>query len=143
MALGIDVSVAAVAAATRRGAKALHASVFDDVPGSGQWATALLLDGNIGIGGDPALLLARVHALLAPGGSALVELDAPGVKAGRFHAHVEHAGRVGPRFAWARVGPAQIPKLAAATEFDVNDLWDEAGRWFAHLGRAGSGPGHR
>ena len=35
-------------------------------------ATALLLDGNIGIGGDPGALLRRVADLLTPGGAVLV-----------------------------------------------------------------------
>jgi SAM-dependent methyltransferase len=137
VALGIDVSAAAVAAATRRGAPAVRVSVFDDVLSAGGWATAVLLDGNIGIGGDPAALLARVHQLLAPGGAALVELDPPDLPAGRFHAHVEYAGRVGPRFPWARVGPAQIDELAANSRFEMAELRNEAGRWFARLDRVG------
>jgi SAM-dependent methyltransferase len=137
VALGIDVSAAAVSAAARRGAPAVRVSVFDDVPSAGSWATALLLDGNIGIGGDPAALLARVHQLLAPGGAALVELDPPDLPAGRFHAYVEHAGRVGPRFPWARVGPAQINELAASSRFSVAELRSETGRWFARLDRLG------
>jgi SAM-dependent methyltransferase len=141
-ALGIDVSAAAVHLARRRGAPAARVSVFADVPGAGDWATALLLDGNIGIGGDPVLLLTRVHALLTPGGTALVELDPPGVKAGRFDAHVEHAGGVGSNFAWARVGPDQIGALAARSRFGIAALWDEAGRWFVQLDRVGRGPGH-
>ncbi len=56
--LGVDVSAVAVAIAHCRGARAIRASVFDELPGSGRWRTALLLDGNIGIGGDPAALLA-------------------------------------------------------------------------------------
>jgi len=135
VALGIDVSVAAVSAATRRGAPAVRVSVFDEVPSAGGWSTALLLDGNIGIGGDPAVLLARVHQLLASGGAALVELDPPNLPSGRFHACVEHAGRVGPRFPWARVGPAQINELAASSRFRVAELRSEAGRWFARLER--------
>jgi SAM-dependent methyltransferase len=137
VALGIDVSAAAVAAATRRGATAARVSVFGDVPSAGRWATALLLDGNIGIGGDPAALLARVHQLLAPRGAALVELDPPEMPAGRFHAYVEHAGRVGPRFPWARVGPAQIHELATSSRFEMAELRNEAGRWFARLDRLG------
>ena len=115
--------------------------MFADVPGAGDWATALLLDGNIGIGGDPVVLLTRVDALLTPGGIALVELDPPGVKAGRFHAHVEHAGGVGSRFPWARVGPDQIGELAPCSGFGIAALWDEAGRWFVQLDRIGPGPG--
>jgi SAM-dependent methyltransferase len=141
-ALGIDVSAAAVRSARRRGVPAARVSVFADVPGAGDWATALLLDGNIGIGGDPVLLLSRVHALLTPGGIALVELDPPGVKAGRFHARVEHAGGVGFNFAWARVGPDQIGALAARSRFAIAALWEEAGRWFVQLDRVGRGRRH-
>ncbi|MDP9442781.1 MAG: hypothetical protein M3P34_11540, partial [Actinomycetota bacterium] len=53
-------------------------SVFGALPGEGRWATALLIDGNIGIGGDPVALLRRVAELLRPAGVVLVELDAPG-----------------------------------------------------------------
>ncbi|HEY3811476.1 MAG TPA: hypothetical protein VGL49_08575, partial [Acidimicrobiales bacterium] len=123
----------AVRSARRRGAPAVQVSVFADVPAAGEWATVLLLDGNIGIGGDPVLLLTRIHALLTPGGTALVELDPPGVKAGRFHAHVEHGGGVGPRFLWARVGPDQIGEVAIRSGFSIAALWDEADRWFVQL----------
>jgi hypothetical protein len=41
----------------------------------------LLLDGNIGIGGDPHRLLRRVRELLTPTGRLLVELDVDGVTA--------------------------------------------------------------
>lgn len=136
-ALGIDVSAAAVRSAHRRGAPAVRVSVFADVPGAGDWATVLLLDGNIGIGGDPLVLLSRVHTLLGSGGTVLVEVDPPGVRAGRFHARVEHVGGFGPRFAWARVGPDQIGELAARSGFSIVALWDEAGRWFVQLARRG------
>jgi SAM-dependent methyltransferase len=134
-ALGIDISAAAVHAARRLGAPVVRVSVFGDVPAAGCWRTALLLDGNIGIGGDPVLLLRRIHALLSSSGTASVELDAPGVTSGRFHAWVEHDGRTGTRFLWARVGPAQVRCVAARAGFDVADIWQSAGRWFAQLDR--------
>ena len=134
-----------ISAAKRRGAPAVRMSVFDEVPRTGSWATALLLDGNIGIGGDPAALLARVHQLLAPAGAALVELDPPELPAGRFQAYVEHAGRIGPRFPWARVGPAQINELAAGSSFEVGGIAQRGrtlvrparpSRWAIGLGQA-------
>ncbi|WRZ96020.1 class I SAM-dependent methyltransferase [Streptomyces sp. NBC_01007] len=72
-ALGIDVSEAAVARTVRLGGQALHRSVFEPLPGEGRWGTALLVDGNIGIGGDPAALLRRTAELLAPGGLLIAE----------------------------------------------------------------------
>ncbi|MGW3911630.1 class I SAM-dependent methyltransferase [Streptomyces sp. NPDC005070] len=71
--LGIDVSEAAVARTLRLGGRALHRSVFEPLPGEGRWGTALLVDGNIGIGGDPAALLRRTAELLAPGGLLIAE----------------------------------------------------------------------
>ena len=52
--LGLDLSPVAVRLARARGADAILRSVFADVPHAGTWRTALLLDGNIGIGGAPA-----------------------------------------------------------------------------------------
>src|SRR5271170_2626093 len=78
-ALGIDITAHEVGRAWSRGALVMLRDVFDRVPGTGRWATVLLADGNIGIGGDPAALLGRVAELLAPRGRAIVELEAPGV----------------------------------------------------------------
>ena len=50
-----------------RGVAALLRDVFDPVPGEGRWETALLADGNIGIGGDPVALLERVRHAGRPG----------------------------------------------------------------------------
>ncbi|WYB29250.1 class I SAM-dependent methyltransferase [Streptomyces sp. SM1P] len=72
-ALGIDVSEAAVARTRGLGGAALLRSVFDPLPGEGRWGTLLLLDGNIGIGGDPAALLARAADLLGVGGLLIAE----------------------------------------------------------------------
>ena len=51
-ALGVDPSPAAVAEAARRRAPVLARSVFGPLPGEGRWGTVLLIDGNIGIGGE-------------------------------------------------------------------------------------------
>lgn len=58
-ALGIDAAPTAVTLARERGCVAIERSVFGRVPARGRWRTILLLDGNIGIGGDPARLLGR------------------------------------------------------------------------------------
>ncbi len=63
----------AVSLTRAAGGVALHRSVFTHIPGEGRWDTVLLIDGNIGIGGDPIALLRRVRQLLAPTGCALIE----------------------------------------------------------------------
>ena len=80
--LGIDLSPVAVSITRERGADAILGSVFEHVPDAGSWGTALLLDGNIGIGGRPAALLRRARELLAPDGAVLAELDPPGAWSG-------------------------------------------------------------
>src|ERR1700734_2682302 len=71
--LGVDISRAAVDRVRQAGAPALHRSVFDPLPGQRRWATVLLADGNIGIGGRPTRLLRRCAKLLAPDGRMLIE----------------------------------------------------------------------
>src|ERR1700740_42340 len=95
------------------GAPALHRWVFDPLPGQGRWATVLLADGNIGIGGLPARLLHRCAPLLAPSGRTLIEAE-PGNGDEQLTAWLEHPdGRRGPVFPWARMG---MPALLRATE---------------------------
>jgi SAM-dependent methyltransferase len=133
MALGVDASPMAVRLARARGAEVHEGSIFAQVPGSGTWGSALLLDGNLGIGGDPARLLRRVSELLVPGGSALVELDPPGSPTRRVRARLEGThGRSG-WFPWALVGADGVHDLASRCSLTVHETWEHAGRWFAEL----------
>ena len=132
--LGIDVAPYAVALARRSGAVALRRDVFGRIPGAGRWATVVLADGNIGIGGDPARLLARVRDLLGTHGRALVEVDPPGRPDGSALLRlVDPAGRRTAPFRWARVNATALPALAGAAGFVVTCTWGEAGRCFAAL----------
>jgi len=133
--LGIDVTPGAIGLARRRGAPVLERSVFDRVPGSGRWASALLLDGNIGIGGDPAELLARVESLLRPDGRILVELDAPDRVPALDVVRLRVDGAAGPWFAWARVAADDIGAVAASGGLVVTETWSEGERSFACLAR--------
>jgi SAM-dependent methyltransferase len=144
-ALGVDISRAAVDRARRAGAPALHRSVFDPLPGLGRWATVLLADGNIGIGGQPARLLHRCTQLLAPGGQILIEAE-PGNVDEQLTAWLEHPdGRRGPVFAWARMGTAALLRATAEVGLHVTGQWGHAGRtyiratslWTPVLDRAG------
>ena len=133
--LGVDLSPVAVWITRGRGADAMLGSVFSDVPRAGTWATALLLDGNIGIGGAPAALLGRTRELLAPGGTALVELDPPGAPTHAIRVRLEAPGVVSEWFAWAQVGVDGIEVLAAGAGLQLADTLDVEGRWFARLER--------
>ena len=88
-ALGVDLSPVAVELARDRGGTAIVGSIFDHVPGAGTWRTALLLDGNIGIGGAPERLLTRIRSLLGPAGEVIVELDPPGTGTESLLARIE------------------------------------------------------
>jgi SAM-dependent methyltransferase len=134
--LGLDISPAAVAMARRRGAPVVRRSVFDVVPGHGWWRTALLLDGSIGIGGDPVALLRRVCDLLHPQGTALVEFEPPHVATESMRVRVEAERRFGPWFPWARVSVESVGDLAAAAGLARAETWEDGGRYFSALGRS-------
>lgn len=133
-ALGIDSSPAAVALARSRGATVLQRDLFGPLPGEGRWATALLFDGNVGIGGDPARLLRRCQSLTGRGGRVVAELQPPGVPCRQVTAWFERDGRRSESFAWAVVGVDAIAGLAAEAGMQVGALQQmPSGRWFAHL----------
>ena len=136
VALGVDASPLAVRLARAAGAPVLERSVFGRVPGAGRWRTALLLDGNVGIGGDPAALLARLRSLLDRGGRVLVEVEPPGVATRSFRARVERGAEQGPWFPWAVVGADGTAAVAAEAGFACSDIWASGRRWFAQLDRA-------
>jgi SAM-dependent methyltransferase len=137
-ALGVDISQAAVARVRQAGAAALHRSVFDLLPGQGRWATVLLVDGNIGIGGRPAQLLYRCAQLLAPGGQLLVEAEPNDIDE-QLTAWLEHPdGRRGPVFPWALMGTAAMLQAAKDAGLHVTEQWQHADRAFVCAARRSS-----
>ncbi len=112
--LGIDVVPEAVRQTRTRGVQALRRSVFDPVPGEGRWQTALLADGNIGIGGDPVALLERVRDLVLPQGRVVVDVAPWGTGVVTRHVMLETShGRSG-EFPWTAVGADAIQAVASA-----------------------------
>lgn len=103
-ALGIDQSATAVELARRNGAPALRRDVFGVLPGMGRWQTALLADGNIGLGGDPRRVLRRAADLLRPGGRCVAEFDADIEGVREAMVRLESPSAIGPWFRWASVG---------------------------------------
>ncbi|MDX2394861.1 class I SAM-dependent methyltransferase [Streptomyces sp. DK15] len=134
-ALGVDVTPEAVSRTVRAGGSALCRSVFDPLPSEGRWDTVLLIDGNIGIGGDPGRLLRRTAALAAPEGSLLVEV-APAEVDERVEVRVEDGGGGhGSPFWWARLGTRALCAEAEAAGWTPSVSWQAAGRHFVHLRR--------
>jgi SAM-dependent methyltransferase len=137
-ALGVDPSPAAVAAARRRRVPVLRRSVFEPLPGERRWGTVLLLDGNVGIGGDAVALLARARDLVRRGGHVVAEVAPPGTPTDALTVRLEHrtadAG-AGPWFRWARVGADAFANLALAAGLEPRGLDVGGGRWFARAVR--------
>jgi SAM-dependent methyltransferase len=134
-ATGIDISAAVVRAARARGARVLHRDVFGPVPDVGTWGSALLLDGNVGIGGDPARLLTRVRDLLRPGGLLLVETAPPGAGTASLRVRAETHRRRSGWFAWAIVDADDLPALGQVAGLPCVDRWSAGDRWFGRLER--------
>lgn len=132
-ALGVDVSRTAVRLARHRSAPVLERSVFDRIPGTGRWVTALLLDGNVGIGGDPVRLLERIKELLMDCGSVVVEVEARGVGCTKTSARIQSAEELSDPFPWARVGIDAIHDVAMTAGFALAELTTGEDRWFARL----------
>ncbi|MFF8378426.1 class I SAM-dependent methyltransferase [Streptomyces sp. NPDC015661] len=134
-ALGVDVSPEAVARAVRLGASALCRSVFDPLPGEGRWDTVLLIDGNVGIGGDPAALLRRLRQVVSRSGRVIAECVPLDVDE-RCEVRVDDGrGGRGAPFPWARVGVRALTAHAAVAGWAVSERWDLWGRRFVTLTR--------
>jgi SAM-dependent methyltransferase len=134
--LGVDVVREAVDQTVARGAAALRRDVFDRLPGEGRWDTALLADGNVGIGGDPVALLRRAGDLVSAEGRVVVELAPPGVRHRSGWAALHCAGAHSAPFRWATVGTDDIQELAADAGFvrvEVQPVGEV--RWCAVLHR--------
>lgn len=132
-ALGIDTAWAAVRHTRDHGGVALHASVFDAIPDEGGWDSVLLMDGNVGIGGDPPTLLRRLGQLVAPGGLLLVETAGAEVDE-RFEAWLDDdRGGTSPAFPWARVGTGALCDHAEAAGWEPVAHWRAGARPFLAL----------
>lgn len=110
--LGLDISASLVELARENGALCVHQSIFDPVPFEGRWDQVLLLDGNIGIGGDPTKMLERLRNVVRPGGQAFIEVSLSGPTRQlivREHRH----GATGEPFSWAVVSMDGIDDLLA------------------------------
>ena len=130
LALGIDISSAAIGHARSAGLPVLHRSVFDPLPAEGTWGAVALFDGNVGIGGDPVALLSRAAELLRPGGRMIVEAHADPEQDASFLAQLVHpAGARSAWFPWAEVGARVATGIAGDLGMDATTV-TIAGRAF-------------
>ena len=133
--LGVDASPTALEQARRRGVPVVCGSLFEPLPGEGTWETALLADGNIGIGGDPARLLRRAGELLRPHGRVVVDLAPHGTGLQVHRLHLRSGGLASTSFAWAELGPDALAETAARAGLDVHHVVRRRGRTVGVLGR--------
>lgn len=130
-ALGVDMSAVAVRRARSRGALAVQARLAERLPAEGRWSTVLLMDGNIGIGGDVGALLQRCRALVAPGGAIIAEVDSrPALHRTRRVRLTAHGGGGGAELTWTRTGSAAVRRLAGALGLRVVEEWSAGNRAF-------------
>lgn len=135
--LGIDISATAVQIAQEHGLPVLRRSVFQDLPGEGTWGTALLIDGNIGIGGDPTALLRRCAELIRDDdGRVMVETHPDPRRDAAFLAVlVDDLDRESLPFPWAEVGGRALRRHAASAGLVQTRVWSSHGRSFAEYAR--------
>ena len=135
-AVGVDVSAAALEIAGNLGGSFITGSVFDRVPGEGMWQTTLLVDGNVGIGGDIPGLLARCRELLSSSGEIIVELNAESSHEEHYFAEVvdSHGNRSGS-FPWAEIGLDRLCSKLDQLGLQLIQSWEIDGRAFCRLAK--------
>jgi SAM-dependent methyltransferase len=131
--LALDVAAEAVLQTRTRGVTAHRQDVFAPVADEGTWETALLADGNIGIGGDPVALLQRLRELLVPGGRVVVDLDPPGVGVVTSWSRLRIASGVSRPFLWTVVAAEELGAIASEAGYDAWPALEHEGRWFGVL----------
>jgi SAM-dependent methyltransferase len=134
--LGIDIAPTAVLMTQGRGGSALQRDVFGRVPAVGRWTWALLLDGNIGIGGSPVKLLRRTGELLAPDGRVLVEVDPPGSPCRTRRVRLETPHHRGEWFDWSWLSADCVQQASSEAGLRVTNVWCDDDRCFAELARS-------
>jgi glycosyltransferase A (GT-A) superfamily protein (DUF2064 family)/SAM-dependent methyltransferase len=133
-ALGVDISAVAVQVARSRGALAIQARLAQRLPREGCWGTVLLMDGNIGIDGNVDALLSRCRALLAPGGTIIVEVDP---RPARYETRLIRLTAAGSDCSadllWTRTGAAAVRRVAGELDMFVVEEWSAGSRAFLSL----------
>lgn len=128
---GVDADPVAVSTCRAAGLPVLRRSVFDPLPLEASWSSLLLLDGNVGIGGDVEAMFARCRRLLHRGGVLVVEAHPDPARDVAAMWRLRGAAGDSDSFPWSQVGMPAL--LRAAHDFDLEHAWQLDGRWFARL----------
>jgi rSAM/selenodomain-associated transferase 1 len=132
-ALGVDISAVAVGLCCAGGGPALRHRITDPLPAEGRWGTVLLLDGNVGIGGDVPALLSRCRELLGPDGVLLCEVDPRGDRSQVGEVVLRAGAAHSVPLPWARVGAAELHRRAALAGLVAIERWTSGDRAFVAL----------
>lgn len=136
-ALGIDVSPTAVEIARESGLMVLQRSIFERLPREGAWGAALLVDGNIGIGGNPSALLARCSEIICESGVIVVEVHDEPLRDHMYDGTVvDIRGHQSAAFPWAEIGQLALENRARRIGLRLTHSWETGGRFFCRLARA-------
>jgi SAM-dependent methyltransferase len=134
--LGLDVSPTAVELGREAGLPMHEGSVFDSIPGEGDWHTVLLVDGNVGIGGDVSRLLARCAQLISFDGEVVVELHSDPARDHRYTGRlVDIHGASSESFPWAEVGLSGVTRRALDAGLTLRHAWSAGSRSFCRLAK--------
>jgi hypothetical protein len=113
--LGIDISSVAVEAGSGGGSQVLRRHFTDLLPGEGRWGTALLLDGNVGIGGDVHRLLCRCRNLVGSGGLIICEVDPDPDRHEAYEVVLSVDKCLSAAMPWASIGMRALQRLASGS----------------------------
>jgi glycosyltransferase A (GT-A) superfamily protein (DUF2064 family) len=132
-ALGVDMSSVAVGLSMARGGLALRRRINQPLPAEGRWGTALLMDGNVGMGGDVVTLLARCAQLVEPGGLVICEVDRV---SGRHESHtvvLRTKDATSVALPWSRIGATALLQAVGSLDLLLVEEWTAGERAFVAL----------
>jgi len=132
-ALGVDMSSVAVEMSMTRGGLALRRRIEEPLPAEGRWGTALLMDTNIGLGGDVAALLARCVDLVIPGGLIICEVDRVPDRHEVHSVVLQTRDVASAPLPWARIGAAALMQVATSLDLLLVEEWISGDRAFVAL----------
>ena len=132
-ALGIDISAVAVDVGRRAGGQVLRRDLALPLAAEGRWGTSLLLDGNIGIGGDVPGLLRRCGQIVGGGGLIICEIDTDPERDEAYEVVLSRPGCQSAPVPWAAIGVRPLLRMASALDLIVTEVWEADHRSFVAL----------